>query len=173
MSVRNRIDTWGLGARLLHWSMAALFALQWVAGAWDDLFGGRKFHIGLGLLLAALTILRLVWRATNPTPALPESGPAWERLVAKLTYASWYLLMIVLPITGTTYVQLKGKVASFFGLWDVPTFLAADKPLAHTVGEVHETIAICFLVLLALHSAAAFKHHFIARDGILLRMLRG
>lgn len=173
MSFRNRIDSWGLGARFLHWSMAALFVLQWVAGEFDDLFGGRGFHISLGLTLVAMTVLRIAWRVVNPTPALPASSAPWERLSAKAMNGAWYLLMIALPVTGVAYVQAKGKVASWFGLWTVPNFLDADKALAHDISEVHESLAIGMLVLLALHSLAAYKHHFIARDGILLRMLRG
>ena len=173
MSFRNRIDSWGLGARTLHWTMAVLFVLQWLAGEFDDLFGGRGFHISLGLTLAALTMLRIVWRLANPTPALPASSPAWERLAAKCTYAAWYVLMIALPITGVACVQAKGKIASWFGIFAVPEFITADKAFAHTLEECHETLAIAMLAVFALHTAAALKHHYIAKDRILLRMLRG
>ncbi|MDP2324306.1 MAG: cytochrome b/b6 domain-containing protein, partial [Gammaproteobacteria bacterium] len=69
--------------------------------------------------------------------------------------------------------QLRGKATSWFGLTDLPAWLTIDKRLAHQFEEIHETLAVVFLVLLTVHVVAALKHHFVDRDRVLPGMLTG
>jgi len=164
---------YGAVARALHWLMAALLILQWLVGEKPKLLGGISLHFSLGLSLLLLVMIRLAWRITHPAPPPAASAPRWERLVARAMHYAWYLLMIALPISGILNRQLRGKTTSWFGLIDFPAWLSPDKYWAHQLEELHETLATVFLVLLAVHVAAALKHHFMDRDGVLRGMLRG
>lgn len=171
--LRNTTHAWGSVSRGLHWGMAGLFVLQWLAGEFDDLFGGRSFHVSLGSVLAALLLLRLAWRLANPVPQAPLHTPPLAALSARLVHYAWYALLIALPITGQVYVQAKHKAVSFFGLFDFPFLIARNPQLAEMAEEAHKTLAVLAVVLLALHVAAALKHHLIDRDDVLRRMWRG
>ena len=59
----------------------------------------------------------------------------------------------------------------YLGLWQMPDLVAKDLDLHETMEGVHETLAYVLLGLVALHAAAALKHHFIQRDEVLARML--
>jgi len=47
----------------------------------------------------------------------------------------------------------------------------ADEALAEVMSEVHETLAWTLIALLVLHVGAALRHHFVAHDATLRRML--
>lgn len=173
MPVRNTSTAWGALSRGLHWWMAGLFVLQWLAGEYDDLFGGRSFHVSLGIVLATLLVLRLAWRLANPVPLPPPGTSPLTALVGRLVHYAWYGLLIALPVTGQLYVQAKHKVVSFFGLFDLPLLIAKNPQLAELAEEAHKTLAVLALVLLGLHVGAALKHHFIDHDGVLRRMWHG
>ena len=57
-----------------------------------------------------------------------------------------------------------------FGMLPLPDLLPADKSLAAAVRPLHRIAAWALLALIVLHAAAALKHHFIDRDGLLRRM---
>ena len=59
----------------------------------------------------------------------------------------------------------------YLGLWQMPDLVAKSHALHETTEEVHEILAYALLGLIALHTAAALKHHFIQRDDVLARML--
>ena len=164
---------YGTISRALHWLMATLLIVQWFAGEEEKFFGGMSFHFSLGLTLMLLVLLRLGWRVTHPAPPLPAAAAPWERLLARGMHLAWYLLMLALPLSGILYRQFRGKATSWFGLFDLPAFFAPDKGWAHQFEEIHETLAIVFLLLLTLHVVAALKHHFVDHDDVLRGMLTG
>lgn len=164
---------YGTVARALHWSVAALFILQYFTGEESKLFGGMSLHFSLGLTLMLLVLIRLGWRVTHAPPPPPENAPAWERLIARAMHAAWYVVMIALPLSGILYRQFRGKATSWFGLFDLPPWMVIDKAAAQVAENLHKSLVTVFLVLLALHVAAALKHHFIDRDQVLRGMLTG
>ena len=52
-----------------------------------------------------------------------------------------------------------------------PALIGKDRPLAKQLLEVHETVGLVLLGLIALHAAAALYHHFWRRDDTLEAML--
>jgi cytochrome b561 len=55
----------------------------------------------------------------------------------------------------------------------LPDFVPVDKALSHDFKELHEAFAWALTAMVALHVAAALKHHFIDRDGLIARMWPG
>jgi cytochrome b561 len=81
-------------------------------------------HKSIGLTVLVLTTLRLLWRLTHKPPLLPAAMSGWERFSAK---AAHYILMVVVPLSGWTYVSSQwadGKPLNvptlWFGLFQVP-----------------------------------------------------
>jgi cytochrome b561 len=59
----------------------------------------------------------------------------------------------------------------WFGVLPLPDLVGKDKALAELLHEVHEMLNYGLLGLLLGHVGASFKHHFVERDDILVRML--
>ena len=65
------------------------------------------------------------------------------------------------------------RPASWFGLLQLPDFIAPNEGLKETFETAHEFLVNVLFALAGLHIAAALKHQFLDRDGLLLRMLPG
>lgn len=162
-------EKWSIPLRSLHWLMAVLLIVQWASGNWDDWLGVRN-HVSLGLLVVPLALLRLLVRVQSRRPGADQPVTLPDRL-AGLVHALFYAVMFALPISGVLWRQAGGRAVSFFGWFDLPTLVAADKAFAHTLHEVHEVLGTVFLVLLALHVLGALKRQFLDRQPLLQRML--
>jgi cytochrome b561 len=134
--------------------------LQWIS-----------YHKWVGVTIFVLVALRLLWRLYRPAPALPSHMPVWQRQAAHASHFLLYALMLVIPVVGWLQSSAAGYQVVWFGVLPLPLPLARDKPLAETLLTLHAYLAFGLLTLVALHAAAAVKHHFIDRDDVLVRML--
>lgn len=179
MDTTNAQARYSRGAIALHWIIALLIAGNFV-GAWlaEDLPRAEKmelmgYHKAFGMLILALTVLRIVWRFTHRPPPLVETLQAWEAALAKVTHTIFYFLMLAVPAAGWGLHSAfgKGKPISFLGWFDIPALpVGSDKPTIGLYHELHEVFATLMLVLFVVHVGAALKHHLIDKDGTLRRM---
>ncbi|MBF0583167.1 MAG: cytochrome b [Magnetococcales bacterium] len=165
-------------ARFLHWGMAV-----WLTGMvgwgfyaaqldfYDPLYHrALAWHRSMGLLLFVVVLIRLGWRLGHRPAPLPDSVPRWQQRAAHWTQRALYLLMGLLPLTGYGISTADGRGVSLFGWWELPTLLPLDKGREEWMGTVHLVLVLLFCLFVLMHVAAAFKHHFINRDGVLRRM---
>lgn len=143
-----------------------------------------QVHKSIGLSVLVLSLLRLLLRLLLAAPPPLSSGPTWQTLTAKFTHALFYGLMLGIPLSGWLMVSAQWRDGAplvvptlWFGLFEVPHLFGlatADAAVRAQVYEIsigsHELLATATLLLLALHVAAALKHQFVDRDGLLLRM---
>lgn len=166
----------------LHWVIALSVLLMIPLGLWmDELpisikFVAYNFHKSLGITVLAFSIFRLIWRFLNPPPPLPASMKPIEKLMANAAHWMLYFLIIAMPLSGWLMVSASRKFPTvFFGLTEVPFVpmpSAMDPKVAGPLlNDVHYWLAYGALALIALHVGAALKHHFIAGDNVLTRML--
>lgn len=162
-------------ARTLHWLMAIVFIPMLLLG--QQTMGSHDarwlptLHASLGVVLFILFAVRLYWRWKSKPP-INDNGAVWERLAAKGAQAMLYCAMLLIPLTGwfayTEHVRrsLGMRPASWFGL---------RIPLLPDYGinwhRIHNWGGKMVLALIALHIAAALKHHFWDKDDTLERML--
>jgi cytochrome b561 len=184
MTLLNTAAHSGWPAKLLHWLVAALvlgllvigFTMVWLV---SDL--GRKFelyqlHKSFGVVVFMLVLLRLGWRWLNPqVPALPANLRPWERTAALLSHRSFYVLLLLMPLTGwlTASASPLGVPTVVFGLFQLPNPVGANPTIESVMSVVHATLAVTLVLLLVLHVGAALKHHLVLRDDVLVRMLPG
>lgn len=167
---------YGAVAIALHWLLALSILGLMGVGVWmTDLkpsprtFEIYALHKSAGLLVLALAAFRLVWRATHRPPP-PPAMPAWQALAASGTHVALYVLMLALPITGWLQHSAAGYPLSWFGLFKVPALIGRDREALALWQQWHEWLAWALAALVLLHVAAALKHHFLDRDGLLGRM---
>jgi len=184
MAVAQRYTTVAIA---LHWAIAAAIVFQLGLGLYMTrlpegevmrVFTLYQLHKSVGVSILLLSLLRLAWRMTHPAPPLPDGMKPWERSAARATHWGFYVIMLGMPLTGWALVSVAPL--------NIPTVLFKTVPWPHLpirgwfadpkAGEalfdaIHTGMAVLAMGLLALHVGAALKHHFIARDDVLARML--
>ena len=136
-----------------------------------------NWHKWTGMTLLALTVFRLVWRATHRPPELPvhiaDAMPTWQHRVHHATHTALYILFFAVPLLGWAYSSAVGFPIVLFGVLPLPDFVTADKAMAAFLKPWHQASAYALIGLALLHAAAALKHQFIDRDGLISRMWFG
>lgn len=163
----------------LHWVMAVviigMFALGWYMvdlTYYDSLYKTLPFiHKSVGILLAGVFLFRFVWKLSNPSPkSVPGISPL-EKLAAKVVHRAFYLLITLILVSGYLISTADNSSISVFDIFRVPATITGIPEQEDNAGLVHEILAYMLIVMVALHSGAALKHHFINRDQTLRRML--
>jgi cytochrome b561 len=163
-------------AVVLHWLLAAaiLGALAVGATAADLPVSPQKlklvnWHKWAGITILALSLLRLAWRLTHRPPPAPPV-PRWQARAATATHAALYLLFVAVPLAGWSYSAAAGFPVVLFGVLPLPDPVGKDRALADLLRDVHGALAWTLALLVVLHVAAALKHQFVDRDGLIGRM---
>jgi cytochrome b561 len=167
-------------AKALHWTIVVLLIAQFIF-AWTMPHIGRNtpvttlisLHFTFGVVILAVVIVRLGWRATHGEPVPLEGIPPWQTFGARVLHWLLYALLFVIPILGLLNTNWRGMPVVMFGL-EMPKLLANRAPGWGWTGDVHGLLAnYALLALVALHVAAGLYHYFVRRDGVLQRMLPG
>jgi cytochrome b561 len=178
------IERYSATAIVLHWVLALAILSAFAVGLFlDDMpFSPTKlklinWHKWAGVTILFLSVLRLLWRLSHRPPALPDriqqAMPGWQRAAYHGTHHLMYLLFFIVPLLGWAYSSAKGFPVVWFGVLPLPNLVAPDKALAEQLIELHGAAAWTLIALVGLHVAAALKHQFIDKDGLLQRMRPG
>jgi cytochrome b561 len=165
-----------LTARVMHWLTAILVLFQISAGFLIvnfDLGTLYNLHKSMGVVILALVILRLGWRLTHPAPPLPLEIAVMQRLLARIVHWTLYVLLIVQPLVGWIATSAYPAPIPFFGLFEMSHIWWEDRALSGRLFAMHRWIGIAMAILLIGHIGAALHHHFVRKDEVLLRMVRG
>jgi cytochrome b561 len=178
----NTKSSWGSVSRCLHWILGLAIIGMIAYGWWmnhfparADRFFYRSIHADIGYLVLLLTVMRLIWRSVHPRPELPDT-PRWQRIAARISHWALYLVTILVATLGWAHSGARPpnqNYASFFGWFSVPQFTSPDKVAAGAYEDRHIFFAYVLLALIVLHIAAAVWHHFVKRDRVAMRMIRG
>ena len=175
----NTRDQYGLIARLLHWLLFALVIGMLMGGSVLSFLpsGGVKAfvvvgHKSIGVVVFLLMLVRLLWRSTNPSPQFLGTNPVLN-YIAHLLHIVLYILLILQPLTGILMSKAYGYPVSVFGVFELPALVWQSPSLGSFFRQVHGVTAVLLTVVIAIHAAAALKHHFIDRDRTLMRMIKG
>lgn len=156
--MRRPVNGYNTSQIVVHWLSAGLvlFMLLPVSRygilfpASDGVLGvPMTLHIGAGLALLVLTLLRLLLRRRLGVPEPEVLEPALLRGAGRLAHRAMCLLLLVLPVSG-------------LGLW----WLGPDPWLT-----VHEVARVLLTGLVGLHTSAAITHHVVMRDDALRRII--
>ena len=157
----------------LHWATALAVVVAYVSGGEPDeaettlefLIG--QLHVGAGLAVFALVLLRLPLRALLGAPAA-EPGPRWQQRAAHAAHFALYALMLAVPLGG--WAALGHEVSSFSLAGFALPLPDGNALWARALGQSHEFLANAFIWLAGLHAVAALVHHYVLGDGVLKRM---
>ena len=169
---------YSLFARSIHWLTAFLVLTMVPAGLIMIRIGGGPlqnqlfdFHRSVGVVLMALTVIRLIYRLSHKPAPLPDDIPVWQRFASSVTHWFLYGFLIVNPFIGWVATSAYGAAISVFGIFTMPAIVAKDRELASQLFTVHEVLGLLFTAAVFMHIAAALYHGVVKRDGVLNRMI--
>ena len=158
-----------------HWVMVVLVVIVGILGLLHDSWPHAtqafwiNIHAMVGLTVWILLMARLRWRWTHRPPDLPPDVGEFSRRFSRPVHLLLYALMLVIPPIGIVTFIYHGR--SFdFGLFQVDFHVHSNRNVFHPTENVHGYVAYVLFGLIGLHVLAALWHHFIRRDGVLLRM---
>jgi cytochrome b561 len=166
------------GAIAFHWSMAVLILVVGTLGLLHDSWpkATQSFWINLhaliGLLVFALLLARLGWRARHPPPPLPPETGALARRLSRPVHLFMYGLLFVIPLFGIVTFIWHGRVFDF-GLFKIDFGVRKNPAIFHPTEDIHGYLAYALFALAGIHIAAALWHQFVRRDHLLGRMWPG
>jgi len=175
--IDDRTDYTGI-AKLLHWLILTLLVVQFaIAWTMPDIGRGSVptgligWHLSVGVAILAVMIVRVAWRLTHPAPPAPADLPPVLATLSRVTHYLLYAVLIVLPMLGWANASARGWAVKLFGVIPLPALLAKGSALGHSLGDIHATLAIVLLAIVALHVAGALYHAVILKDRTVQRML--
>lgn len=161
----------------LHWLMVPLILAALAMGAYmvglhisPQKLRLYSWHKWIGVSVFALAVIRIGWRLRHRPPPAPPLPP-WQLGLARTTHALMYLSFLVIPLSGWIFSSAKGIPTVYLGWLTLPDLVGKDDLLAAVAKRIHLLTAYGLGALAVLHVAAALKHQFIDRDGLLRRML--
>lgn len=165
-------------ARLLHWLVALLVFAMIPAGltmAGDDVSRSLRdmlylFHKNTGVLILLLVAARLAYRVARPAPPLPASMPAWQVAAARASHGALYTLLVVMGLSGYTYVKAGGYPVEVLDALGIPSLVPRSDAISGVAESVHVSAWIVLVAFILIHVAAALYHGIVRRDGVLWRM---
>ena len=115
MKLTNNLTEYGFISKIFHWLSAAVLFVQIPLGFYlvDLDFSEKRLfieniHVTVGLGIFYLTILRLIYKLINPTPALGNSIFTGQRVIAKLNHILFYLNCILNSLLLQFHLVKKG-----------------------------------------------------------------
>lgn len=177
MQLNDSARRYGKLTRILHWTMALLFAWQFGGMIVKELLGKTPLvgfwvgtHASVGTLLLVLLMVRALWGLSQMSHRPPyHSGVIG--LAARLGHLGLYALMLIVPALALLRMFGSGRGARLFGVQlqqgggEKVDWMVAPASL------LHGTLAWVLLALVAGHVAMVFVHRFIWRDDVASRMI--
>ena len=160
----------------LHWLIAIMvIANVLLAIGTEDMSrathkSAMAIHKSLGIIVLLLSFARIGWRLIHRPPPLPALTPTWQAIVSKAVHTLFYLLIVLLPVSGWVWMSAAGAKVDIFGLFQMPSLTGTDKALADAMHESHEFMGLTMLALIVIHVLAALKHQYLDKTDLLSRM---
>ena len=177
--LRNTENSYGSVSRLIHWLMAVIVIIMLAVGFTmvnlepsDQKWQIYGIHKATGLIVLALAILRIIWILLNQAVQVPFDLPQWQRFAAKWNHNFLYILLLVMPASGALMSLVGGNDINFFGAFTIKA-IAHNKEYSKLFWNTHVTSAFLLVAAITVHIFAALYHHFIRKDNVLMRMIRG
>jgi cytochrome b561 len=168
MTLRNSEHRYGRAAQAFHWLSALLILVMWPLGivmtriADDAAARLYPVHVGLGIVVLILTILRLIWLFVDKRPATPDDIPEWRRRAFVWNHRLLYIGLLILTISGISMLLTSGLGLS-------PAAVTPEAIVDSRPQQSHALLSKLFIALLIMHLGGVLSYQF-TKGNTLARM---
>lgn len=161
---------WILGVLILIALFGGTFVLDAMPNDHPLKVQGLQGHMTVGIVIAALMVIRLAVRFFTAKPPHADIGNTLLNRLSVWAHWAFYVLVFGMIASGIGMSVLAGLPPIVFG--------GSGDPLPVTFDDLppriaHGFFATALMLLIAGHVAAAFYHQFVRKDGLLRRMWFG
>jgi cytochrome b561 len=191
MYIKNTNEVYGSIAKWFHWLTAIFFLAsyctiyyrEWIAESDLENWSAIQLHFSIGISVAVITFLRLIWRCLNQIPEA-EPGTRLQYMAVTTGHYALYAIMIIMPVSG--YLSIADYLSSgrgsirYFLLFDINSLKDIQifnlvgfslKELEKPADLIHSFLGGWIVwLLIAGHISAALYHHFIKKDKTMYKM---
>lgn len=177
MSMKSSNNHYGTVAVTIHWLSALLIFVLigsgFRAGGMEDAAAAKvailQVHVPLGVTILLLTLARIIWWIFADTKPGSVPMPRWQDRLSRAVHFLFYVVILGMAASGISMMIFSGAGPIIFGgsSQTLPDFWDFLPRVPHGIG------ARVMIALLVVHAGAALHHHFLKRDGLLLRMWFG
>ena len=170
--------------RILHWVFACFVLVMLGIGFYmantEYSFNLYQRHKSLGIIFTAIIGVRIYWRFRHPWKSSPI-GSKHEMLARDVAHNVLIVLLFVMPVMGLLSSGFSGHGLHLFDSIEIVpdnidlegNVLPFNADIYEIAKLLHKVFGYIFATLITLHIVAVLKHHFINKDGILIKMLKG
>ncbi|KJY69916.1 hypothetical protein TW78_16835 [Vibrio coralliilyticus] len=154
---------YSLPSFVLHWGVASLFIFVYYIGDTmvdlppsDEKWSLIANHKSLGVVLFALAIFRVLWRANEGFPLPKREETSMSIATARVVHISLLVVTLLMPISGILMSVGSGRGVKLFDT----TLIYGGEKIAwmQQVGSLgHQLLSYFILLLLAAHILGAAK----------------
>ena len=163
-----------LPIRIFHWLFAASFVVAFIiAKSVDDESSTYAYHMLLGIFMATMVVLRIIWGLVGPEHARFTSFPVSPSSL--LSYGKELFVEKPKKYIGHNPASSLAALVMFFcslGL-AFSGYMMVEMNSKHFYEEVHEVFAHLFLIAAIMHVAGVVFHTLRFKDIIGLSMITG
>jgi cytochrome b561 len=167
-----------ISQKVVHWLMSIIIILDLFIAQkfghpmeqWDRL-ESRGDHASMGTIVAILFAIRLYYRFRYGAPPLPAGMSGWQLVAARAGHFLLYFFIGLLVLSGIATAVNAADPIALFGALDI-TIGQSKEDTLELIRPVHEFATNAVILLIVIHILAALYHHFVARDGNTVKMLR-
>ena len=175
MKLKNTLTEYGAISRIFHWLSATVLIIQIPLGMYlvDMDFSEKRLtieniHVAVGISIFYLTVLRLIYKAFNPTPKLNNSIFPGQKIIAKLNHVFLYISILMITISGALKKLYNGEELDiFFSKIEIKD----NFELADIFYEIHIIGNFTLIGLITLHILAVIVHKLFFKENLLKRIL--
>ena len=176
MELVNKLNSYGLLAKLFHWITLLALIVQIPLGLYlvglefsDKRIDLENIHILIGVSIFYLVLLRLIWKLINPTPKHWREYFKGQEIIANINHFLLYISIFAITISGILKKLYMGEKLNFF------IFEYALKKLNFQLSDsfylMHVYANYLLITLVVIHIIAVIVHHIFFKDKILQKML--
>ena len=176
--MKNNSQRYGVLTQLLHWSVAIIIiteiSLVYIrdyipeTDPLNSLF--IYIHKALGVVAIGLGILFVLYHLISIKPESVPGLSSIEKQLSLLARRLLLIMIIVMPISGFLMSIFNARPINMF-LFVIPALETRDEFWGNLFALIHVYVSYLLIAVVALHIAAALRHHFWLHDNVLRRML--
>lgn len=128
------------------------------------------FHVGGGAIFGLFLLWRVGRRVMRGMTSKPDQAAIYN-LASQIVIWGFLVAITVVAISGYLLPWTRGMGIDVFGLFQIPSPIAANHGFHELIEELHETSGQLIVPLFLLHLLGSLKHRFIDKDNVMQRMV--
>jgi len=177
---KQQTTTYDKGYKWLHWLMAVLVLLMFLAtfGFAQATTDAEKIemlmgHSSIGSVIFLLFVIRFSKRFLFKSPRPKHNLTPLTQTSVKVGHLTLYLLLFFVPLTGYLSAKAHELPVYWFGQINLATITGYQQSSFELIRNLHQSGVQILILVVVVHIVAAVFHGLVKKDGVFSTMWPG